>query len=151
MQDPIGKKIQREPGDRPGAAVVGGAKMGKYLLPWEAPAPYVYLPYEQNQRSEMTLIAQSLGDPASLAAPLRAVVHSLDPDEPVYNVRTVASYQSAALSNWQVLLRMIATMGLIGLVTKRPPGHAHGQDGDVFGQGIGIVMMSGWLKGMYRN
>ncbi len=115
-QNPIGKKIQRESGDRPGATVVGVAKTGKYLLPWEAPAPYVYLPYEQNQPSEMTLVAQSLGDPASLAAPLRALVHSLDPDEPVYNLRTVASYQSAALSNWQVLLRMITTMGLIGLV-----------------------------------
>lgn len=115
-QDPVGKKIQREPGDRPGATVVGIAKTGKYLLPWEAPEPYVYVPYEQNQHSEMTLVVQSLGDPASLVAPLRALVHSLDPDVPVYNVRTVASYQSAALSNWQVLLRMIATMGVIGFV-----------------------------------
>ena len=102
-QDPIGKKIQREPGDLSGATVVGVAKTGKYLLPWESPAPYVYLPYEQNQRAEMTLVAQSLADPVSLAAPLRAVVHSLDPDVPVYNVRTVASYQCSS-SNGQFLV-----------------------------------------------
>ena len=71
---------------------------GKYLLPWETPAPYVYLPYEQNQNFTDDLVAESHDDPATLAGPLRAVVHGLDPDEPVYNVRTVASYQSAALA-----------------------------------------------------
>ncbi len=115
-QDPIGKRIRRESGDRPGATVVGVAKTGKYLLPWEAPAPYVYLPYEQNQSSQMYLVAESHDDPATLAPSLRAAVHTLDPDQPVYNLRTVASYQSAALANWQVLLRMISTMSLVGLV-----------------------------------
>lgn len=64
----------------------------------------------------MYLVAESHDDPATLAPSLRAAVHTLDPDQPVYNLRTVASYQSAALANWQVLLRMISTMSLVGLV-----------------------------------
>jgi len=115
-QDPIGKRIRLDhPGGVP-AEVVGVAKTGRYLFPTESPMPYVYLPYEQNRRSRMTLIAESTGDPAALAAPLREVVRSLDPNQPVQNLRTVASfYERRVVGNWLILLQMIATMGLAGL------------------------------------
>jgi len=44
----------------------------------ETPAPYVYLPYEQNTRSRMTLIVQSVGDAGALATPLRDAVRAID-------------------------------------------------------------------------
>ena len=61
-QDPIGKRIRLDSADGPAAEVVGVAKTGHYLAVNEAPAPFVYLPYEQNPRSRMTLIVQSVGD-----------------------------------------------------------------------------------------
>jgi predicted permease len=115
-QDPIGKRIRLNGPDGPAAEVVGVAKTGYYLLVNEAPASYVYVPYEQNPRARMTLIVQSVGDPAALAAPLRDAVRSIDANLPVYNLRTVATlYESRATGTWLQFFRMVGTIGFIGL------------------------------------
>ena len=115
-QDPLGKRFRLDRLDGPAAEVVGIAQTGRYYFPTESPMPYVYLPYEQNQRPRMTLIAESQGDPAALAAPLREAVRSLDADQPIQNLRTVASfYEKRVVSNFLILLQMIAVMGLVGL------------------------------------
>ena len=116
-QDPIGKRIRLDRADGPAADVVGVAKTGHYLAVNETPAPYVYVPYEQNPRPQMTLIVQSSGDPASLAAPLRDAVRSIDANLPVFNLRTVATlYESRATGTWLQLFQMVGTMGFIGMV-----------------------------------
>ena len=115
-QDPIGKRIRLDRADGPTANVVGVAKTGHYLFVNEAPAPYVYVPHEQNLRPRMTLIVQSAGDPASLAAPLRDAVRSIDASLPVFNLRTVATlYDSRATGTWLQFLQIVGTMGFIGL------------------------------------
>jgi predicted permease len=115
-QDPIGKRIRLDSADGLAAEVVGIAKTGHYLLVNEAPAPYVYLPYEQNPRSRMTLIVQSAGDPARLAPLLRDAVRSMDANLPVFNLRTVATlYESRATGTWLQFFQMVGTMGFIGL------------------------------------
>lgn len=116
-QDPIGKRIRLESAMGPEAEVVGVAKTGHYLLINEAPASYVYLPYEQNPRPRMTVIVESAGDPAALAAPLRDAVRSIDANMPLFNLRTVAMlYESRATGTWLQFFQMVGTMGLIGLV-----------------------------------
>jgi predicted permease len=115
-QDPIGKRIRLNSADGPAAEVVGVAKTGHYLIVNEAPAPYVYLPYEQNPRPRMTLIVQSAGDPGALAAPLRDAVRSIDANLPIFNLRTVATlYESRATGTWLQFLEMTGTMAFIGL------------------------------------
>ena len=115
-QDPIGKRIRLDSADGPAAEVVGVAKTGHYLAVNETPAPYVYLPYEQNPRSRMTLIVQSAGDAAALATPLRAAVRSIDGNVPVFNLRTVATlYESRVTDTWLQFFQMMGTMGFIGL------------------------------------
>jgi predicted permease len=115
-QDPIGKRVRLSGPDGPAAEVVGVAKTGHYLLVNEAPASYVYVPYEQNPRPRMTLIVQSAGDPAALAAPLREAVRSMDANLPVFNLRTVATlYESRATGTWLQFFRMVGTIGFIGL------------------------------------
>src|SRR6185437_4557673 len=43
-------------------------------------------------------------------APLREMVHSLDPDEPVFNVRTMRDfYQVRAITNIRMVVEMVAT------------------------------------------
>ena len=115
-QDPIGKRIRLERADGPEAEVVGVAKTGHYLIVNETPAPYVYVPYEQNPRPRMTLIVQSAGDPSALAAPLREAVRALDANLPIFNLRTVATlYESRATDTWLQFFEMVGTMGFIGL------------------------------------
>jgi putative ABC transport system permease protein len=102
--------------DGPAAEVVGVAKTGHYLAVNETPAPYVYLPYEQNPRPRMTLIVESAGDAGAMAAPLRDAVRSVDGNVPVFNLRTVATlYESRATGTWLQFFQMVGTMGFIAL------------------------------------
>src|SRR5580704_9903598 len=115
-QDPIGKRIWLDSASGTAAEVVGVARTGHYLAVNEAPAPYVYVPYEQNPRSRMTLIVRSVGDPGALAKPLRDAVRSIDSNVPVFNLRTVATlYKSRVTDTWLNLFQMVGTMGFIGL------------------------------------
>jgi predicted permease len=115
-QDPIGKRIRLDTADSPAAEVVGVAKTGHYLAVNEAPAPFVYLPYEQNPRARMTLVMQSMGDAAALAQPLRDAVRLIDGNVPVFNLRTVATlYESRVTDTWLQFFQMVGTMGFIGL------------------------------------
>ncbi len=92
------------------------AKTGHYLAVNEAPAPYVYVPYEQNPRARMTLVVQSVGDAGALAKPLREAVRSIDGNVPVFNLRTVATlYESRVTDTWMQFFQMVGTMGFIGL------------------------------------
>ena len=116
-QDPIGKRIRLDSPAGSSTEVVGVAKSGHYLAVNEAPASYVYLPYEQNPRPRLTLIVQSVGEAADLAASLREVVQSIDSSVPVFNLRTVATlYASRVTDTWLQLFQMVSAMGLIGLV-----------------------------------
>jgi predicted permease len=115
-QDPVGRRIWLDSAAGPAAEVVGVAKTGHYLVVNETPAPFVYLPYEQNSRSRMTLIVQSAGDAGTLATPLRDAVRSIDTNVPVFNLRTVATlYESRATGTWLQFFQMVGTMGFIGL------------------------------------
>ena len=115
-QDAIGKRLRVDGMDGAAAEVVGVAKTGHYLSVNEKPAPFMYLPYEQNPRSRMTLIVQSAGDAAALAAPLRDAVRSIDGNVPVFNLRTVATlYESRVTDTWLNYFQMVGTMGCIGL------------------------------------
>src|SRR4029077_11189605 len=76
----------------------------------------VYVPYEQNPRSRMTLVVQSVGDAGALAKSLRDAVRSIDGNVPVFNLRTVATlYESRVTDTWLQFFQMVGTMGFIGL------------------------------------
>jgi predicted permease len=116
QQDPIGKRLRLKDRNGPWAEVVGLAKTSRYLFISEAPFPYVYVPYAQNPSSHMTLYAESYGDPAQLAAPLRGLVRSLDANIPIYNSRTLGGfYDQRAIGVVMIMFELVAAMGLLGL------------------------------------
>ncbi len=115
-QDPVGKRIRLVDRDQAWVEVVGLAKTTKYLFIAEPPTEFVYFPYRQTRVREMALLVHSAGDPASLAGPMRAVVHRLDPNLPVYNVRTMAElYRMRATRIVTVIITTVAALGLMGL------------------------------------
>jgi formate-dependent phosphoribosylglycinamide formyltransferase (GAR transformylase) len=64
----------------------------------------------------MTLMAESTGDSASILTPLREVVRRLDPNMPVYDVRTMEEhYYALATSIAQVIVEIVGGMGLMGI------------------------------------
>jgi putative ABC transport system permease protein len=97
--------------------IVGVTKTLKYLWIAEAPTEFLYLPLAQRPQSRMLLLAQSSGDAAGLAEPLRQMVRQLDANQPVYGVRTFDNfYQYKAVGIPNVIIRTVAAMGLMGLL-----------------------------------
>ena len=115
-QNAIGKRLRIDTKKNQWLQVVGIAKTGKYLWGGESPLAFLYLPFAQNSRQAMSLFTYTLGDPAALGVPLREIVHSLDPDQPVFNLRTMRDfYQVRAITNIRMVVEMVATMGGVGL------------------------------------
>ncbi len=83
----------------------------------EGSTEYLYLPLAQNTRSQMTLVAESFGDAASLVPELRETVHNLDANLPVYDVRAMSDfYQVRVVSIPLMLDEVVGAMGLIGML-----------------------------------
>jgi len=116
-QDAMGRRFRLNDNKGPWVEIVGIAKNGKYIWLGEGPTPYLYLPLAQHPQPRMTLVAQSFGDAASLATPLREMVRGLGANQPVYDVRTMSDfYQMRAISVPTMINEVVGTMGLIGLL-----------------------------------
>jgi macrolide transport system ATP-binding/permease protein len=115
-QDPVGKRFRLVGPSGHWVQVVGVAKTGKYVFVGEGPLPYLYLPFHQNPEPVMTLLVQTMADAASVAAPLREVVRSIDPHQPVFDVRTMQEYYlQRAVRIMQMIVVIVGTMGILGL------------------------------------
>jgi predicted permease len=119
-QDPIGKRFQvidDARGRSSWATVVGVARTSKYLFLAEPPMEYAYFSFRQRGNSARILLAESDGDPAALAAPLRAVARGIDAEQPIYNVQTMdAFYRISTVGLFTNVIRTVAAMGVMGLV-----------------------------------
>jgi putative ABC transport system permease protein len=81
------------------------------------PRPLVYVPYEQDPApsSQATVFLHGR-NPAALAGPLTAVVHSLDSDQPLFNVVTLEQVVFAPLIRLRLMAIMIATFGTLTIL-----------------------------------
>jgi ABC-type antimicrobial peptide transport system permease subunit len=97
--------------------IVGIAKTTKYLWIAEPPTEYIYLPLAQHPQSRMTLIAESESDSAALVPALRQAVKSLDPNMPIYGVRTMDDfYKQRAIKTGTIIIQTVGGLGLMGLL-----------------------------------
>jgi putative ABC transport system permease protein len=115
-RDPIGKRFRLNDRNGPWVEVVGVTKTNKFWFIAEPPIQYFHLPFAQEPSTRMSLVVETEGDPAAVAAPLREVVRALDANQPIYNVRTLSSfYEQRAISIVMMVTEMVAIMGLLGL------------------------------------
>ena len=130
-QDPIGKSFRWQSGGEP-IEVIGVARNGKYQLLGESPRPFAYLPIAQQYSGMATLhVRAQMDDPLALAAAVRELIRSLDPDLPVFNVRSMDEHLrssafgflplriGAALAGAQGLIALfLAVLGVYGVVAS---------------------------------
>jgi predicted permease len=128
-QEALGKQFRWESSADP-IEVVGVVSNGKYLLLAEAPRPYIYLPFAQTYTTLVTLHVRSTTDDVLALAPaLRGVFRDLDPDLPLYNVRSMEEHlrmsafaflplrMGAFLAGAQGLVALLLAMiGIYGVV-----------------------------------
>ncbi len=115
-QDPIGKRFRSLGSDTSWIQVVGVAKDSTYIAFGEPRMSYFYLPIAQRPPARMTLLAETPGDAASAAEPLRNLVRSIDARQPIYNVRTMREYyHTQGLQGMRLVVNVVGGMGFLGL------------------------------------
>jgi predicted permease len=127
-KDPLQRRIRLTNGDL--LRVIGVVKTGKYAFLTEQPRPYLYLPFRQNYTSPTIFHVRTAATPATVVPGLRQAIHELDPDLPVYNVKTMQEHLQrgyvfstiilgGALSGlFGVLGLTLASIGLYGVVAN---------------------------------
>jgi macrolide transport system ATP-binding/permease protein len=114
-KDPLGKGFRLDTEKGPYVQVVGVARDSKYAYISEPKRRYFYLPFAQEQNTRMILLTESFGDPASLAAPIRDIAHSMDLNQPVFNVRTFSNFYAMRMEPFKMVMQMVVAMGMMGL------------------------------------
>ena len=113
---PLGKRIRLGP-NSPWIEVVGVTATGKYLSPLESPMEALYLPLRQRPESHITMLALTATNPSNLAAPLADVVRSIDPNMPVFGMRSMSDYfEQRSVKTGNLVVETIAGAGLLGFV-----------------------------------
>jgi predicted permease len=109
-QDPIGKRFRMEGANTQWLEVVGVTRSGKYN--------YIFEPIAQQYRAIRVIHARTAGAPEALAPAIQKEIHALNPDLPVYDVRTMEKMLEGP--NGFFLLQMGAlfggALGVLGLV-----------------------------------
>jgi len=117
-QDAIGKRF-RPWKDGPWIEVVGVVETAKYMMLSEPPSPAFFVPLAQEMASPVTLMLRTAGDPAAEAKRVRAELAALDPQLPVYDVRTMEELMGSsvfALLPLRMGMTVAAVQGAIALL-----------------------------------
>jgi putative ABC transport system permease protein len=127
-QNPIGKRLDM--GFRSGTwlQIVGVAADERHESMQAEFRPGMYLPYAQAPSSlPLIVLLRSAIDPASLAAAVRAQVRELDPQLPVYDVKTMAQvlanasarprFMTFLLALFAGIAVLLAVIGIYGVIS----------------------------------
>ncbi len=111
-RDPIGGRI-RFSSDAPWMTVVGvaGDVLNRRLT--ESPQPILYRSLEQSSDLSLALLIRTRGDTPGLGESVASEVRRVDPDLPVYSVRTMNELIEAAVAQRQFLMRLLVAFGAI--------------------------------------
>ena len=115
--DAIGKRIKEGQPDAksPWLTVVGVVADVKYnpYFPIDAA---VYVPYEQDADMNGAFLLRTAGDPLKFIPAVRAKIANVDPDQPIYEPKTLARLTYEQLLGISFIATMMAVLGLIALV-----------------------------------
>jgi len=114
QENPVGKRVLLE-GKEPHEVigVVGDIRHSGLDVPT---VPEIYVCYEQHPYDDIVLAVRSKADFKSLSSQMRAQVASIDPELPVFNVRTMNQVLAESTSEpkfYTVLLAVFAVLALV--------------------------------------
>lgn len=117
--NPIGGRFafgRPEPGEAPNWVTIVGVVEDTRMYGLDNPSRLeVYVPVAQQVPVEATLLVRATGDPSLLAPSIRAVVASLDPNQPMSAVATMASLRDASVSTRRVTFVLLALFSALAL------------------------------------
>ena len=117
-QSPLGRHVGMggDPGTKTDIEIVGVVRDTRYEslrdeIPYQLYRPYRQMPFVQG----MTAYARGAGDSTSLFAAMRQAVQQIDPNVPVYRVRTLSQQLDKSLMSERLLASLSTVFG--GLAT----------------------------------
>jgi putative ABC transport system permease protein len=94
--------------------IVGVVRNVRLRGPESEPRGQVYRPYAQSPSFGTTYVAvKSAGDPLAAIPQLRAAVAAIDPDLPLYNIRTFDDIKAAYLAERRFAMTMMICFGIL--------------------------------------
>jgi len=123
-EDPIGRRLIAFNSPREIVGVVGDARQGALNLP---PSPEIYFPNTQRAfGQQVSLVVRTNVDPASLSDAVRRAAQSVNPDAPVFRVRTMREviagsiaqerFNTILMALFAVVAMLLAAVGLYGVM-----------------------------------
>jgi len=131
--DPIGRRVKIGGTDGPWRTIVGVVGDVRHAGLDAPRTNQIYLPHSQFTDSDLVVVIRTTGDPERIATAARALIRSVDPNQPVQHVVTVerivtasaaprlfAASLSTAFAALAVLLAAVGVFGVVsGFVAKR--------------------------------
>jgi predicted permease len=115
---PIGKRIRQtgEGVSEEWTTIVGVAADVHYDWNEREDYPTVYFPYPQVPRSYTFIALRAERDPMALVGAARGAVEAVDPDQPVFGIKTFDRLISESVVGFSYVAAMMGILGLIALV-----------------------------------
>jgi len=111
--DPIGHTVTTIGAER---TVVGVVEDSKYYTLGEDPLPFMYAPRSQTDQMAMNLLVRTEAEPSTLLASVREVVRGIDPDLPLFDVKTMSDQMGNALLFPQLTASLLGSFGGLALL-----------------------------------
>jgi predicted permease len=118
-EDPIGRRIRfGSKATDPTLEIVGVAKDARYARLRDGNPFSVYVPYVQHadRIGAMTFEIRSGASPAALSAAVRGVVENIDPNLPLFDIRTQEEQVSRSIASERQFSRLATILAAVGLM-----------------------------------
>jgi putative ABC transport system permease protein len=116
-QDAIGRHLRGACGDdKTWCQVVGVVGDIKQHRLEQASKLTVYVPFSQDPWAFFSLVVRTKLEPASAASAVEGAIHSVDADEPVYNVRSMRDVEATSLSPQRLQIALIGLFAALALI-----------------------------------
>jgi predicted permease len=115
-RDPLGQHVRISNGSEgPWSEVVGVVGDIRQHHLERNPRPALYVPYAQDPWPFVAVVVRTKVDPASAASSVQAAIHAVDPDEPLYDVRTMKEVESVSVSPQRLQLVLLGLFAILAL------------------------------------
>jgi predicted permease len=113
----IGQEIQRGGADSPKIRIVGVVgTINSIDLAQPVTKERIYRPVIQQPGGGMALVVKAGVEPTQLVSQVRSVVQQIDPEQPMFDVRTMEQWMDRALEGRRTPMTLLAIFGAVALV-----------------------------------
>jgi putative ABC transport system permease protein len=116
-RDAVGQRLYRNPGESKDFRTIVGVVAAVKHQGLDDPTrkETIYFPYTQRPVESFTLVLRASSDPKQLIPAVRRAIQRLDPDQPIYDIATLASRINATLQPRRLPVTLLGAFGVLSL------------------------------------